>query len=111
MEEKTNFLEKFWYIFVIIALALIVIVTTLWVNNQKALKQAEMKSTQTIQQPTNISQTTPTPTVIEDEITAKLATQSGSDEISDIEKDLNETDFSSLDKEMTNIEAEISKPE
>jgi len=38
----------------------------------------------------------------------KLETQSSSDETSDIEKDLEETDLSHLDAELNDIEAELS---
>ena len=37
----------------------------------------------------------------------KMETQSTSDNLNDIEKDLNETDFSDLDKELDDIEKEL----
>ncbi len=42
----------------------------------------------------------------ENEIT-KLQTQSNSDKVEDIEKDLNETDLNNLDKELQDIESEL----
>ena len=40
----------------------------------------------------------------------KLSSQSQSDDTSAIEKDLEETDFASLDAELTDIEAELNTP-
>jgi len=108
METKTNFFEKFWYIFVIIALILVAVVTTLWFNNQKSLKNQQ---NQVIQPPVE-TMIQPTPTLVpSDTATVNLETQSDSDEISNIENDIKATDLTDLNKEMATIEAELSNPE
>ena len=40
----------------------------------------------------------------------RLNSQSSSDDVSAIEKDIEETDFASLDAELTEIEAELNAP-
>ena len=50
----------------------------------------------------------PSKQVSEDIQTQKLEVQEKSDEILSIEKDLKDTDFSDLDKELEDIESEIS---
>ncbi|MCX6724857.1 MAG: hypothetical protein NTV20_02030 [Candidatus Shapirobacteria bacterium] len=109
METKDNFFEKFWYLFVIIAIVLIGIVSTLWIINQKSLKLSKEKTTPPIVQQEVTPQ--PTSTVIADETTIKLETQSDSDEIGAIENDIKATDLSNIDKEMADIEGAISTPE
>lgn len=59
----------------------------------------------------------PTPTIVSklpiteaDTATAALEEQSDSDEIADIEKDLNSTSLKDIDKELTDIESELSSP-
>ena len=107
METKTNFFEKFWYIFVIIALILVAVVATLWSNNQKSLKNQQ---NQVIKPPAE-TMIQPTPTLVPgDTATVNLETQSDSDEISSIENDVKTTDFTDLDKELAAIEGEISTP-
>jgi len=98
--EQKNFFEKFWYIFIVVALILMAVVTTLWFNNQKSLKnQAE-------------TMIEPAPTSMPGDVaTANLANQGDSDEVSDIENDINNTNLADLDKEMADIEVEISTPE
>lgn len=104
METKTNFFEKFWYIFVIIALILVAVVSTLWFNNQKSLKN------QVIQPPVE-TMIQPTPTLVPgDTGTVNLETQSDSDEVAAIENDIKATDLSNVDKELADIEGEISTP-
>ena len=107
METKTNFFEKFWYIFVITALILVAVVATLWFNNQKSLKNQQ---NQVIQPPVE-TMIQPTPTLVPgDTATVNLETQSGSDEVTAIENDIKATDLSSVDKELADIEGEISTP-
>jgi len=106
MEQK-NFFEKFWYIFVITALILVAVVSTLWFNNQKSLKNQQ---NQVIQPPVE-TMIQPTPTLVPgDTATVNLETQSGSDEVAAIENDIKATDLSSVDKELADIEGEISTP-
>ena len=103
MEQK-NFLEKFWYIFIIIALVLVAMVGILWFNNQKSLKTAQQNK------PTGEIIIQPTPTISIDTETANLETQGNSDETVAIENDIKATDFTNLDKELADIEGEISTP-
>jgi len=100
MEEKTNFFEKFWYIFVILALVLVGVVAGLWFYNQKTLSRYNQ----------TVVPTQETMTSEEDTQTATLDSQSDSDEVAYIEADLQNTDLSNLDKEMADIENEISNP-
>lgn len=53
---------------------------------------------------------TPTPASTSDTFTAVLEDQSTSDEIVDIEADLNSTDLAEIDRELTDIESELSLP-
>ena len=108
MEQKTNFFEKFWYLFVIIAIVLIGVVSTLWITNQNSLKLSKEKTTPPIVQQVITPQ--PTPTIITDEATTNLEAQSNSDEVGAIENDIKATDLSSVDKELADIEGEISTP-
>ncbi|MBI2454326.1 MAG: hypothetical protein HYV54_02010 [Parcubacteria group bacterium] len=62
--------------------------------------------------PKNGGETTQAPVNTEDaeadEYTASLENITGSDEVSDIEKDLQETNIDDLDKEVSDVEAEIN---
>jgi len=104
MEEKTNFFEKFWYLFVILAVILIGVVAGLWFYNQKSLSllnQTSAPAEEVI------------PQAVEEETdtqTAALESQSESDEVASIEADLENTDLGNIDKEITDIEAEINNP-
>ena len=102
MEEKTNFLEKFWYLFVILAVVLVGVIGGLWFNNQKVLQESSNQNAPVAEEIT--------PTTEEDTQIAALEQQSDSDEVNDIESDIQATDLSNLDKEMANIEAEIASP-
>ena len=101
-EEKRGVFKKFWYVFtilgVIIALCLVFLV-------YGYLKLSLQKPAST---PTPI----PTPTAAEevDEQTSDLEEQGTSDEIGDIEADLEETDLSEIDQELEDIESELSSP-
>jgi len=67
-----------------------------------------------------VSQVSPTPAAVtsqptitvtaEDQATQNLSTQGTSDEIADIEKDLNNTDLTNIDKEVDDINLELSQP-
>ncbi|MCL5019007.1 MAG: hypothetical protein M1426_00815 [Patescibacteria group bacterium] len=69
---------------------------------------------------TPVSQVTATPTAVaalptptmaaEDPATQKLTSQGTSDEIADIEKDLNNTDLTNIDKEVGDINSELNQP-
>jgi flagellar basal body-associated protein FliL len=103
MEEKTNFFEKFWYLFVILAVILVGIVAGLWFYNQKSLSRLAQTSAPA-------EEIIPTVTEETDTQTTALESQSASDEITYIEADLQSTDLSNLDREMLDIEAEINNP-
>jgi len=107
MEEKTNFFEKFWYLFVVVAIILLAVVGGLWFYNQKALQENSSQSAPQIQE--MITEETETP-IEEDVQIAALQQQSDSDEISQIETDIQATDLSNIDKELADIEAEIETP-
>lgn len=107
MKEKTNFLEKFWYLFVILAFILISAVGGLWFYNQRAIQE---KSDQAQMGVENFIPEETTPPTEEDAQTAALEQQSDSDEISQIEADIQATDLSDIDKELADIEVEIANP-
>lgn len=115
METKPNFFEKFWYIFVGIALVLVLALAGLWFFNQKtlseqqALKQQQMEEAAN-QQVTN-QEVVPTETPVEsDNQILQLENQGSSDEIAAIEKDLADTDFANIDQETVIINAELNNP-
>ncbi len=100
--EKTNGLAKYWFVPVILAVIILLVVGGLWVSNREFTKK-ESASTPA---------PTPSPAVEAqiDEDTAALEEQGTSDEISAIEEDLETTDFSNLDKELSEIESELAAP-
>lgn len=108
MEEKQTFLEKFWYLFVIIAVFSLGSVAFLWMNNQninQIKQQLEENKTPT-------QQTTPAPSQQQEEVDEaiqKFKQQSSGDEIKDIENDLQNTDFTGIDKELDEIEKMIEE--
>jgi len=90
--------DKLWFIPVIIALVAVIVVGALWVTNKGLLV------------PKPSPTPTPTPAAEIDEETAALEEQGTSDEISEIEADINATELSDIDKELTDIEDELSSP-
>jgi cytoskeletal protein RodZ len=100
--EKPNFLERFWYLFLLIAVAALIAVGLLWASNQGYFAP---KATPT---PTPAPIASPAPE--EDQETESLNQQGSSDEIDSIESDLNNTNLNNLDKELTNIESELNAP-
>jgi len=117
MEKKPNFLEKFWYLFVGLAIILILAMAGLWffnqksLNEQKALKQVEMENAakQEILDKAAAEAATSTP-VETDAQTLQLENQGNSDEIIDIEKDLANTNLDNLDQEKDLIDQELNNP-
>ncbi len=109
MEEKQTFLEKFWYLFVIVAIFLLGSVAFLWMNNQNInqIKESQDERTETKQQEQIINEDMQGEE--KDKATEKLQEQSGSDEIEDIEYDLQTTDFTDIDKELDDIEKTIGE--
>lgn len=97
-ESKPNFFQRFWFVFVILAVVLILLVGILWITNQRLMV------------PKAPPTPTPTPVVEIDTTTAALEQQGTSDEITAIEADLETTDLSDIDKELTDIEAELTSP-
>lgn len=100
VEKKPNFFERFWFVFVILSFILVISLGGLWAVNRGLLAP----------KPTPTPAPTPTPVVELDTATAALEQQETSDEISAIEADLNATDFYNIDKELTDIEAELTSP-
>ncbi|HUS51848.1 MAG TPA: hypothetical protein VMX77_00050 [Candidatus Bathyarchaeia archaeon] len=92
--SKPNFLERFWYLFVILAVLCLFVLGVLLFTMRGSTK------------PTPVAPT-PTPTEEVDQSTQELESQSGSDEIDDIEADLGSTDLTNLDQELTRIEDEL----
>jgi hypothetical protein len=100
--EKPNFLKRFWYLFLLLAMITLTAVGILWSFNQGFFN---LKSTPT-PTPTPVA----SPTSEEDLETENLNQQSSSDEIEAIESDLNNTNLNNLDKELTNIETDLNTP-
>lgn len=104
MENKKNLFERFWYIFVIIAVVLIGVVGYLWFNNQSLLKLkvSETPLGQMFIEPEDMTEEIET-----DEMTTELQKQGSSDQIEEIEEDLQNTDLTGITKELDDIESEI----
>jgi len=104
MENKKNLFERFWYIFVIIAVVLIGVVGYLWFNNQSLLKLkvSEAPLGQMFIEPEDMTEEIET-----DEMTTELQKQGSSDQIEEIEEDLQNTDLTGITKELDDIESEI----
>ena len=104
MENKKNLFERFWYIFVIIAIVLIGVVGYLWFNNQSLLKLkiSEAPLGQMFIEPEDMTEEIET-----DEMTIELQKQGSSDQIEEIEEDLQNTDLTGITKELDDIESEI----
>lgn len=98
-EKKDNLLERFWFVPFILAIVAVIIVGALWMIN-KDLFAPKLTPTPS-----------PSPTAAEiDSQTSALGEQETSDEIEAIETDLEATDLSNIDKELTDIENELSAP-
>jgi hypothetical protein len=95
-EKKPSFFERFWYLFVIAAIICLLLVGVLWKLTQSQVKTPPVTPT-------------PTPTEAVDQSTQALESQGTSDDLGDIEADLNATDFTDLDKELSDIENELSQ--
>jgi len=108
MEQKTNFFERFWYIFLILAIVLIGAVVSLWILNRQAI---QLSQTQAPPVQEEVAPTPPSTEITEvDEQTVVLESQGVSDNPADIEADLKATNLEDIDKELTDIEQEISTP-
>lgn len=92
--------DKLWFIPVILALVVLIVVGALWVMNKGLLAP----------KPSPSPVPTASPVAEIDESTTALEEQGTSDEISVIESDLNATDLSQIDKELSEIESELSSP-
>lgn len=109
MEEKQTFIEKFWYLFIIIAVFSLGSVAFLWMNNQNIgqIKESQDREIKTKEQEQIITEEMQEEE--KDEATEKLQEQSESDEINDIEYDLQTTNFTDIDKELGEIEKTIGE--
>jgi len=112
MENKNNFFEKFWYLFVGLAAILILTLAGLWFLNQKTLseqakKQAQEEAAllQTETEQANLEEVSPET----DSQILQLENQGSSDEIEEIEKDLLNTDLENLNQGEDLIEQELNK--
>lgn len=99
-EIQPSFLKRFWFIPLILVILAILGVGIFWVYKQKLAVPKVI--------PTPAPTTIPTPVVEVDTTTAALEQQGTSDEISAIEADLEATDFTEIDKELEDIEAELT---
>lgn len=104
-ERKLGF-GKLWFIPVILALVAVILVSALWVTNRNLLAPRLLLAPTLTPTPTP----TATPAAKVDEDTVALEEQGTSDEISEIEADLNATDLTEIDKELTDIENELASP-
>jgi uncharacterized protein HemX len=93
--KQAGFLERFWYLFVILAILCLIGIGGLWFLNQRKLSQTP-------------SLPTPTPTETVDQTTQELKEQGKSDEIDEIEADLKSTNLTNLDQELEDIEKELT---
>lgn len=105
-KEKPSFLTRFRPLLFTLGLFIIVTVLILMLS---VLKMANQKF--------KMSKTFPTPTSLpqpiqpeEDRLIFELEQQGTSDEITAIEADLETTDFTGLDKELEEIETELTTP-
>ncbi len=89
-------LKKFWFLPLLLVLVVVIVGGMLWAMESGLILPKPSPS--------------PTPTAVEDESTAALEEQGTSDEIWEIEADLNATDLSDLDKEVQDIEKELAAP-
>ena len=102
VEGKSNILKRFWYLFLIFG---VVIVISLGMFVYGYQKLGQEKPT-----PTPTPVLTPTPIEEGDEQTSALEEQDTSDEVGDIEADLEATDLSGIDQELEDIDSELSSP-
>jgi hypothetical protein len=112
METKPNFFEKFWYIFVGLAIILILALGSLWFLNQKTIKEQralqQLEAEKAANQAAIIDSTTENQVPAEtDTQILQLENQGSSDEVEEIENDLNNTDFSNIDQETASIDSEL----
>ncbi len=98
-EEKSP-LKRFWYVFAVLGVVLVTSAGVIVYGYPKLSQQAPAVTPMPI--------ATPTPAEEVDQQTAALKTQGTSDEIDDIEADLGATDLSEIDKELEEIESELT---
>jgi uncharacterized protein HemX len=104
-QAKKKGLSNFWYLFLILGIAAVGLVVYFWISNQKTLRQIQEQEAETA--PATESAEIQ---LGEDEILEQLQQQGDSDEIESIEEDLLSTDLSGLDRELGQIEEELSLP-
>lgn len=97
IQEKVQ-VNRFWPALFILASLIILAVALLIMRSLRTIEST----------PTPASAVRPT--MVEDEITARLQQENPSDEISTIKVDLETTDFSGLDQELEEIEIELGAP-
>ncbi|HUV42962.1 MAG TPA: hypothetical protein VMY36_03640 [Patescibacteria group bacterium] len=103
VQEKPGLIKRFWFIpLTFILLFILLMVGYLFTNQNLDIFNLDFfKKT---------PQVSPTPSPATESETASLEKQGTSDEISEIEADLSKTDLSDLDKELTDIEEELTSP-
>lgn len=96
----------------IILYTLVIIVVVVTIAALVMIFQSFTKTSQESSKETEIQVELPQPTITfasEDKDTEVLSEQGSSDEVADIEKDLQNTDFSNLDREIGSISSELSQ--
>lgn len=97
-------------LYLLVVLVVIVTIISLGIILFNFSKPRESPVSQVTSTPAAVT-SEPTITVTaEDQATQNLSTQGTSDEIADIEKDLNNTDLTNIDKEVDDINSELSQP-
>ena len=95
--EKENILVRFWFVPLVLFLMVATMMIGFWAYNQNLIKLPSTSSSYS-------SPVTQSPAKPEAQTVEK------SDEIEKIEADLDKEDFSDLDKELNEIEADLTTP-
>ena len=101
---KPSFFKKYGLVLIIIDIILVLGLVVMGVAYWKMSQEKALPS------PTPTPVSLPTPSEETDAQTSALEEQGTSDEIEDIEADLNATDLSEIDKELDDIESELAAP-
>ncbi len=103
VQEKPGLIKRFWFLpLAFILLFILLMVGYLFTNQNLEIFNLDLfKKT---------PQVTPTSSPATESETASLEEQGTSDETTEIEADLRKTDLTDLDKELTDIEEELTSP-
>jgi len=102
-EDKPSFLKEYWWIIVVLLVAILLAVGIfLFLNNKLEREMAPKPLDNQIMINPDSSP--------EDELLSEIGKEGTSDEISSIEDDLEATKLTDLDRELTDIETELALP-